>query len=111
ALQGDHGNRWGQDRGLMEAGHFTGFPRSAIDEDAVVQVSMGPIVDRTRENLSSSDVAIAQTRRLILDTIASASAGELPPGSARSADAVRIPHPFDAVIDAGESWRQLQAAS
>ena len=61
SLDGDRWNRWGQDRALMNAGHFTGFARSAIDEDAVVQVSMGPIVDRTKENLSSSDVAIAQT--------------------------------------------------
>jgi len=92
----------------MKAGHFTGFGRSAIDEDAVVQVSMGPIVDRSKENLSSSDVAIAHTRRLILDTIASAEAGELPPGSALSADVVRIPQPFDTVLDAGESWREVE---
>jgi hypothetical protein len=111
ALQGDHSDRWGQDRELMKAGHFTGFPRSAIDEDAVVQVSMGPIVDRSRENLSSSDVAIVHTRRLILDIIASVQAGELPPGSARSDEPVRIPHPFDAIVDAGESWRDLEMVS
>jgi phthalate 4,5-dioxygenase oxygenase subunit len=108
SLPGDRSNRWGQDRELMKAGHFTGFGRSAIDEDAVVQVSMGPIVDRSKENLSSSDVAIAHTRRLILDTIASAEAGELPPGSALSADVVRIPQPFDTVLDAGESWREVE---
>lgn len=109
SLQGDRSNRWGQDRELMKNGHFTGFGRSVIDEDAVVQVSMGAIVDRTKENLSSSDVAVAQARRLILDTIASAKAGELPPGSARSRETVQIPHPFDAVVDAGASWRELGA--
>jgi nitrite reductase/ring-hydroxylating ferredoxin subunit len=108
SLQGDRSNRWGQDRALMKAGHWSGFDRSAIDEDTVVQVSMGPIVDRSRENLSSSDIAIAHTRRLILDTIASVQAGELPPGSARSEVPVRIPHPFDAVIDAGESWQEVE---
>ena len=72
---------------------------------------MGPIVDRTKENLSSSDVAVAQTRRLILDTIAAYQAGALPPGSARSAERVRIPEPFDAVLDAGESWLELQPAT
>jgi|SRR5215211_4516247 len=106
SLQGDRSNRWGQDRELMNNGHFTGFDRSAIDEDAVVQVSMGSIVDRSKENLSASDVAIAHTRRLILDTIASVEAGERPPGSARSSEVVRIPHPFDAVLDAGASWRE-----
>jgi phenylpropionate dioxygenase-like ring-hydroxylating dioxygenase large terminal subunit len=103
--QGDRSNRWGQDRELMKKGHHTGFGRSLIDEDAVVQVSMGPIVDRTRENLSSSDVAVSQARRLILDTLASAERGALPPGSALAPEVVRIPHPFDAVVDAAESWR------
>jgi phthalate 4,5-dioxygenase len=107
SLEGDHSNRWGQDRELMDNGHFTGFGRSVIDEDAVVQVSMGPIVDRSKEHLSSSDVAVAQARRLILDTIASAEADELPPGSARSPEVVPIPHPFETVLDAGASWRDV----
>jgi phthalate 4,5-dioxygenase oxygenase subunit len=107
-FQGDRSNRWGQDRDLMASGHFTGFGRSAMDEDAAVQVSMGPIVDRTRENLSASDVAVAQARRLILDAIVAAEGGELPPGSARTPGVVRIPNPFDATIDAGGSWRELE---
>jgi nitrite reductase/ring-hydroxylating ferredoxin subunit len=108
SLRGDRSNRWGQDRELMENGHWSGFARSAIEEDTAVQVSMGPIVDRTKENLSSSDVAVAHTRRLILDTIAAYKAGRLPPGSVRTPEGVRIPQPFDAVLDAGESWRELQ---
>jgi len=84
---------------------------SAIEEDGVVQTSMGPIVDRTKENLSSSDVAIAQTRRLVLETIAAYEAGRLPPGSARTPGGVFVPQPYDATIDAGESWRDLQPAS
>jgi phthalate 4,5-dioxygenase len=107
SLQGDRSNRWGQNRALMNAGHWTGLDRSAIDEDAIVQVSMGPIVDRTKENLSGSDIAIAHTRRLILDTIASVEAGQLPPGSALSAKVVRIPNPFDAVLEPGASWREV----
>jgi phthalate 4,5-dioxygenase oxygenase subunit len=108
ALRGDRSDRWGQDRELMKRGHWSGFTRSAIEEDAVVQVSMGPIVDRTKENLSSSDVAVAQTRRLILAAIAAYEKGQLPPGSARSPERIRLPQPFDAVLDAGQSWRDLQ---
>ncbi len=108
SLTGDRSDRWGQDRGLMAKGHWSGFDRSAIDEDAAVQISMGPIVDRTKENLSSSDVAIAQTRRLILDTLSAFEAGDLPPGSARTAGGVRIPQPFDAVLAPGDSWRDLE---
>ena len=58
--------RWGQDRVAMVAGHFSGFQRCVTDEDVVVQQSMGPITDRTNEQLCSSDVAIVHVRKLIL---------------------------------------------
>lgn len=110
-LHGDRSNRWGQDRALMNNGHFSGFARCAIDEDAAVQVSMGPIADRTKENLATSDVAIAHARRLILDTIAAAERGALPPGSARSPQDVHIPGPFDATLEPGQSWRDAVRVS
>jgi phthalate 4,5-dioxygenase len=107
-LQGSRSNRWGQDRDLIRSGHWSGFGRSAIQEDTAVQVSMGPIVDRTKENLSSSDVAVAHTRRLILDAIATRQSGHLPPGSVRTPGGVRVPQPFQTVLNHGESWRELQ---
>jgi phenylpropionate dioxygenase-like ring-hydroxylating dioxygenase large terminal subunit len=107
-VSGDRSNRWGQDRALMDAGHHTGFSRSVVDEDSVVQVSMGPIVDRTKDNLSGSDGAVANARRLILDVLAAYAKGELPPGSARGNGVVRIPNPYDAVLGPDESWRDLQ---
>jgi phthalate 4,5-dioxygenase oxygenase subunit len=103
-LWGDRGNRWGQDRALVDAGHFTGFGRSLLEEDAVIQTSMGPIVDRTREHLSSSDVAVAQLRRMLLDAIRAADAGELPPGSARSSAPVRLPNALEVVVPDGKRW-------
>jgi hypothetical protein len=111
SLQGDRSNRWGQDRDAMNQGHWSGFTHSAIEEDGVVQTSMGPIVDRTKENLSSSDVAVAHTRRLILDTIAAYESGRLPPGSARTPGGVRVPGPYDATLTAGESWHDRQPAT
>jgi len=57
---------WGQDRELMAKGHFTGFGSNLVVEDIVVQVSMGPIVDRTREFLSASDAGIVQVRKHLL---------------------------------------------
>jgi phthalate 4,5-dioxygenase oxygenase subunit len=107
ALSGNRRSRWGQDREAMKRGHWSGFCNSALDEDAVVQISMGPITDRTKENLSSSDVAIAQARRLILETIEAAKKGAVPPGSARGSDPVRLPHPFEAVLDESVSWQEL----
>jgi hypothetical protein len=104
-LRGDRSNAWGQDRELMASGHFTGIGRSLLEEDAIVQTSMGPIVDRSKETLSSSDVAVAQNRRLLLDAIAAGEAGELPPGSARSAEPVRVPNGMELLVDADQSWR------
>jgi phthalate 4,5-dioxygenase len=103
-LRGDRGNRWGQDRTLVDAGHSTGFGRSLLEEDAVVQTSMGPIVDRSMEHLSSSDVAVAQLRQMLLDALAAAAAGNLPPGSALSSEPVRLPNALEVVVPAGQRW-------
>jgi phthalate 4,5-dioxygenase oxygenase subunit len=92
----------------MAAGHHSGFSRSVDDEDSVVQVSMGPIVDRSKDNLSGSDGAVANARLLLLDALAAYENGELPPGSARGPDVVRIPDPYDAVLGPDESWRELR---
>jgi phenylpropionate dioxygenase-like ring-hydroxylating dioxygenase large terminal subunit len=103
-LRGDRSTRWGQDRSLMAAGHFTGFGRSLLEEDVAVQTSMGAIVDRSKEHLSSSDVAVAHLRRMLLDALAAADAGGLPPGSARSPGGVRLPNASERLLGAGERW-------
>src|SRR5262245_18846667 len=106
-LRGDRSNRWGQDRALMRAGHFTGFGRTLLEEDVVIQTSMGPILDRTRENLSSSDVAVVHARKILLGALRAAEAGALPPGSARAPEAVRMPNALEAVLDEDARWREV----
>lgn len=60
-------NMWGQDRAAMAKGHFSGFPhRHIYIEDFIVQEAMGRIVDRTKEHLSQSDIAIIFARRHLL---------------------------------------------
>jgi phthalate 4,5-dioxygenase len=108
ALAGDRSNRWGQDRELMKAGHFTGFGRSLLEEDVAVQASMGPVVDRSKENLSGTDTAVAQARKLILDALAAAEAGQLPPGSALAAEVPNIADPVDVILEAGVDWREAE---
>ena len=103
-LRGDRWNAWGQDRALMDAGHFTGFGRSLLEEDVVIQSSMGPILDRTKENLSGSDVAVAHLRRMLLDAVAATDAGTLPPGSALAPDGVRLPNASEVLVDPGQRW-------
>jgi phenylpropionate dioxygenase-like ring-hydroxylating dioxygenase large terminal subunit len=106
-LRGDRGNAWGQDRTLMSGGHFTGFGRSLLEEDAVIQTSMGPILDRTKETLSTSDVAVAQARRLLLDAIAAAESGQRPPGSARTDGGIRMPNALEVVVEEGQRWEDI----
>lgn len=105
-LRGDRSNAWGQDRDSMRAGHFTGFWRSLLEEDAVVQTSMGPIVDRSRETLSSSDVAVANLRRTLLEAIAASEAGGVPPGSARALQQIRLPNASELFVEEGKRWEE-----
>jgi nitrite reductase/ring-hydroxylating ferredoxin subunit len=111
ALRGSREDRWGQDRELMEAGHFTGFGRTLLEEDAVVQTSMGPIVDRSKENLSSSDVAVTHNRRILLDALRAAEEGDLPPGSALAPESVHLPNALEAVLEPGGRWEDLTTAA
>ena len=106
-LRGDRTDRWGQDRELMQVGHFTGFGRNLLEEDAAVQTSMGPILDRTKEHLASGDAAVADTRRVLLDALRAAESGELPPGSARSPQPIQLPNAVEAVLDEGQRWQDL----
>ena len=89
------------------AGHFTGFGRNLLEEDAAVQTSMGPILDRTKEHLSTGDAAVAHARRMLLEALQVADAGGHPPGSARSAEAVRLPNALEALLDDEHEWRTL----
>jgi phthalate 4,5-dioxygenase oxygenase subunit len=103
-LRGDARNNWGQDRAAMRDGHFSGFTDNIITEDIVVQVSMGAIVDRSKEHLSPSDAAIVQARRLLLDAVQDAEAGKLPLGAQDTVDfrAIRA----DArILPPGERWQ------
>lgn len=73
------GNNWMQDREAMRSGaSFTGI-FGVNNEDMVVQESMGPIYDRTKEHLGASDVAVIRMRRLMLDSLRSFSATGEPP--------------------------------
>jgi phenylpropionate dioxygenase-like ring-hydroxylating dioxygenase large terminal subunit len=106
-LTGDRSNRWGQQRDLMGEGHWSGFGRTLLEEDAAVQASMGPIVDRSKENLSSSDVAVVQLRRMLLDALAS----DVPPGSVRTPGGVRLPNASEMLLGDGADWRDRVAVS
>jgi phthalate 4,5-dioxygenase oxygenase subunit len=82
----DRDHNYGQDREAMKNGHFSGFVGNLLQEDTVTQASMGPIVDRTKDHLSSSDVAIIHTQRILLEGLADMAAGRTPRGAGPGMD-------------------------
>ena len=63
----------------LEGSWFSGIPGLWV-QDSACQAGTGPVQDRTRENLCSSDAGIVVTRRRLLDTArAYREAGTLPP--------------------------------
>jgi phenylpropionate dioxygenase-like ring-hydroxylating dioxygenase large terminal subunit len=97
-----------QDRELMKSKNFSGIPHIPT-QDHAVQESMGPIVDRTKERLGASDIAVIHLRRLLLKAVGEFMEGREPPGLDPS-------YPFDrinsesVVIPVEKPWRELVAA-
>jgi phthalate 4,5-dioxygenase len=106
-LKGDYTreNNWGQDREAMAKGHFSGFTPSVLHEDLGVQSSMGPIVDRSLENLCGTDLAIVRMRAYLLDLLARQNAGEGVDG-ALEAYAQGGFLPFSYLAPKGSDWRE-----
>ena len=66
--------------------------KNFVYEDFIIEESMGPIVDRTKEYLGSSDVVITRTRRMFFNALKEHSEGKLPFG-----------------LDAGIDYRAIRA--
>jgi nitrite reductase/ring-hydroxylating ferredoxin subunit len=108
-VQGGPDEYWGQDRQAMAEGRsFSGFARGGLlAEDTIVQISMGPIVDRTKENLSPSDLYIIRTRRLLMQAALDHQAGRAPLGTRDDISYANIRGAGEE-IPAGGDWRQVK---
>jgi phthalate 4,5-dioxygenase oxygenase subunit len=101
-------NCWLQDRVAMKDGSqytgITGFPL----QDVACQESMGAIVDRTREHLGTSDIAIIRMRRRLIENIRRVMDGGDPIGVDGSVD---FPHlrSEQRIIGIDEPWQQVGA--
>ena len=82
---------------------FTGVA-GLIEEDLVVSVSAGPIRDRSREMLSSADIAVGLLYRVLLKCARRADEGAELPGTRFDAQRIRG---TQATLQEGESWRRL----
>ena len=95
-------NDYALDYDAQRTTRFFGVP-SVWAQDAAIQESMGPIVDRTREHLGTSDGGIIGVRQLWLRTVrAHAEQGVVPPG-ASTPDAFRV-RPVAVVLPEGVPW-------
>lgn len=73
-------NDYLMDRSLQRSGNsYTGI-KGLGAQDAAMQESMGPIQDRTREHLGTSDIAIITVRRHLLQAVSAFQRGATPPG-------------------------------
>jgi hypothetical protein len=92
------------------------LPRRILGEDLVLfrddAGRVGPIHDRSREHLGTSDVCIINARRLLLDAIRSVARGEEPPHIVRSAaendmsDIAGASAILPAEVDYRTGWRE-----
>jgi hypothetical protein len=73
------------DREAQRTVSFTGI-RGISEQDAYIQDSQGPIVDRTVEHLGTTDIAIIEWRKLMLRLARDLREGQEPP-QARNPDA------------------------
>jgi 5,5'-dehydrodivanillate O-demethylase len=62
---------------------FIGDPRAVLVQDMIAWVAQGPISDRTREHLASSDKGVIMFHKLLLDNIERIERGEDPLGTIR----------------------------
>ena len=98
----NRGNDYMIDRQVQKHETFTGI-RGINIQDRAVQESMGPIVDRTKEFLGPSDMAIITTRKLLEDAVSTVMDGGEPPGIAPTYYNIRA---IEDVVAFDLDWRE-----
>lgn len=105
-ISSDHSaaNTWNQDRAAMASGHFSGITTSVLHEDIAVQESMGPIVDRSAEQLCGTDLAIVRMREYLLELLRRQDSGEPIDGALECYKSEGfLPFSYEAPL--GSDWR------
>jgi phthalate 4,5-dioxygenase oxygenase subunit len=101
-------NDWLQDREAMKNGDFTGIA-GVPNQDMAVQESMGPIVDRTSENLGASDIAVVRFRQMMLASVKHFVAGGPAIGTEPPLPSRTRIRSFEGIVPKTESWNTLGA--
>ena len=101
ATANKHDVDWMIDREVQKTETYSGID-GINNQDHAVQESMGPIVDRTREHLGTTDVAVITTRRILLGRLKNASLDEDPPGVKPTYYSIRA---IERVVEEDIDWR------
>ena len=104
---GNKDNNWMQDRELMTSGRSFSGIYGINTEDFAVQESMGPIVNRTREHLGASDLAVIHFRRTIIDAAERlAREGAAPVGLVQQVNYKTLAS-GEGMVPLGADWRRV----
>ena len=83
-------NRYQQDRNSMKTDSYSGLAANFQIQDLCVTEGMGPVIDRTKEHLTSMDVPMITSRKLLLKAIKDLEQGREPANVARDPEQNRF---------------------
>ena len=89
----------------MKQGNFTGVP-GIPNQDIIMWVSMGAIVDRTTDTLGASDMAVVEFRKLMVDAAKTMEAGGKALGSKSVLKQTQIKS-YEGVHSKETDWKTL----
>jgi phthalate 4,5-dioxygenase oxygenase subunit len=99
-------NNYLQDRAAMKRGDFTGI-KGIPNQDMAMWESMGPIADRSSDQLGISDIAVVQFRRQMIAAAKAFRDGAPAIGTTEP----RVPHvklaSFEGIVPKTTDWRTL----
>ena len=98
-------NDYLQDRAAMKAGDWTGI-HGIPTQDMAMWESMGPISDRSQDHPGSSDLAVAQFRRMMLAAAKKFQEGGPALGASKDISYVSLSS-FEGVVPKSVDWREL----
>jgi phthalate 4,5-dioxygenase len=90
------------DRAVQKTRTFTGI-EGLNTQDFALQEGMGPIVDRSKEYLGTSDRAVVEMRKLLLEAVSAVEKGAAPRGV--DSTECRTVRPYDGIVPKGVDWR------
>jgi hypothetical protein len=103
-LKANPANDYFIDRDVQQTKTFTGIA-GVNTQDFALQTGMGPIVDRSREALGSTDRAIQEARRLLIEAMDDVAAERPPRGT--EPEPYRRVRAADLLVPRGSDWRDV----